>query len=94
MKFTVSAIRDRQITSRYYIFVRTRINISLVTAVNSFLIHPRSSTRSRGNGGTETLSLMKPHKKKSQGVMSGYLGGHFNNVLSSRPVQPIQCCGR
>ncbi|GFV74500.1 hypothetical protein TNCV_5129421 [Trichonephila clavipes] len=64
------------------------------TAANLFLTHPRSFTRCRDNGGKNTSFLIKPHKKKSQGVMFRHLGGHFNNALSSRPVQPIQRCGR
>ncbi|GFS78618.1 hypothetical protein TNCV_3148181 [Trichonephila clavipes] len=68
--------------------------MSLVTAENSFLIHPHSSIRSRGNGETKTLSLIKPHRKRSQGITSGDLGGHLNNAVSSRPIRPIQRCER
>ncbi|GFY74576.1 hypothetical protein TNIN_376751 [Trichonephila inaurata madagascariensis] len=68
-------------------YVHTRTDISLVTTANSFLIHPRSSTRSRGNGGTKTSSFIKPHKKMSHSVISG-------DALTSRPDRPIQCCGR
>ena len=83
-----------QISRRQSISVHTRINKSLVKAAKASLIRSQSSIRSRGNGGTKTLSLTKPHKKKSHGVMSGDLGGHFNNASSSRPVRPIQRCGR
>ncbi|GFT61903.1 hypothetical protein TNCV_4497151 [Trichonephila clavipes] len=37
--------------------------MSLVTTANSFLIRRRSSTRSRGNGGTKTLS----HRVEKEG---------------------------
>ncbi|GFY30703.1 hypothetical protein TNCV_3118631 [Trichonephila clavipes] len=40
----------------------------LAMAENSFLIPSPSSIRSRGNRRTKTLSLIKPHKKKSQDV--------------------------
>ncbi|PRD25588.1 UNVERIFIED_CONTAM: hypothetical protein NCL1_40502 [Trichonephila clavipes] len=44
----------RQISGRYCISVRTHTNKFLVAATNSFLILPRCSSRSRGNGGTKT----------------------------------------
>jgi hypothetical protein len=49
------------------------------------MIHAFRSARSRGNGGTHTRPLTyPPPKKKSQGVMSGDLGGHFQtHALSS-----------
>ncbi|GFR21092.1 hypothetical protein TNCT_94241 [Trichonephila clavata] len=67
--------------------------MSLVTAAKSFLIRPRSSTRSRSNGGTKNLSLVKPHKRNSWHVMSRNPGGHFNKASSSRPVRLIHVVG-
>ncbi|PRD28574.1 UNVERIFIED_CONTAM: Steroid 17-alpha-hydroxylase/17,20 lyase [Trichonephila clavipes] len=42
-----ASFETRQISRRYSVCVHTRTNISLVTAANSFLIHPCRSTRSR-----------------------------------------------
>lgn len=55
-----------QISRQYSIFVQIRTNMSHATTANSFLIHPRSSTRSPSNGGTKILSLIKLCKKKLQ----------------------------
>jgi len=48
------------------------------------------SARSRGNGGTYTWSLTYPQRKKSQGVMSGDLGGQSNSGWSFPDTRPIQ----
>ncbi|GFV94277.1 hypothetical protein TNCV_2267311 [Trichonephila clavipes] len=37
--------------------------MSLVTAANSFLIHPHSSTKSRGRNGHDDKALLKWHPK-------------------------------
>ncbi|GFY70045.1 hypothetical protein TNIN_223221 [Trichonephila inaurata madagascariensis] len=50
--------------------------MSLATAAKSFLIRPQRSTRSRGNGGTKTLSLIKPQKKASCPVTSGAISNN------------------
>jgi hypothetical protein len=39
------------------------------------VIRAFSSVRSRGDGGTNTRSLIYPQRKKSQVIMSGDLGG-------------------
>jgi hypothetical protein len=48
------------------------------------------SSRLVANGGTKTRSLTYSHKKKSQGVMSGDLGGQECSAKSWGPVRPIQ----
>ncbi|GFV11207.1 hypothetical protein TNCV_2719501 [Trichonephila clavipes] len=51
----MGALRYRaQISRRTFIYVQ-KLAPSLVNPANSFLIRPRSFTRSRGYGGTKTL---------------------------------------
>jgi len=50
--------------------------------------------RLAGSGGTKTVSLTNPQKKKSHGVKSGDRGGHLINASSSFPVRPIHLCGK
>ena len=50
--------------------------------------------RLAGSGGTKTVSITNPQKKKSHGVKSGDRGGHRINASSSFPVRPIHLCGK
>jgi hypothetical protein len=54
------------------------------------MIRAFRSARSRGNGGTNNPSFyISPREKKSQGVMSGDLGGHSNSGWSFADARPI-----
>jgi hypothetical protein len=54
------------------------------------MIRAFRSARSRGNGRTNIQSLTYPQRKKSQGIMSGDLGGHSNSGWSFPDARPIQ----
>jgi hypothetical protein len=45
------------------------------------MIRAFRSARTHGNGGMNTRSLTYPQRKKSQGVMSGDLGGAIASVV-------------
>ncbi|PSN40413.1 hypothetical protein C0J52_19257 [Blattella germanica] len=66
----------RQISRRYSSSVQTRASMFLFMESTAALILCLRSFMSAGNGGTYTKSLLYPHKKKMQGVMSGDRGGH------------------
>jgi hypothetical protein len=46
------------------------------------MIRAFRSARSRGNDGMNTRTLTYPQRRKSQGLMSGDLGGHSNSGWS------------
>ena len=48
------------------------------------MIRAFKSARSRGNGGMSTRSLTYSQRKKSEGVMSGDLGGSLSLVTVNR----------
>ncbi|PSN43680.1 hypothetical protein C0J52_11995 [Blattella germanica] len=79
----------RQMSRRYSSSVQTRASTFQFMESTAALILCRRSFMSTGNGGTYTESLMYPHKNKSQGVMSGDRGGHYNigKVFAARPIQ-------
>jgi len=52
------------------------------------------SVKLAGSGGRKILSLIYPHKKKSQGVKSGLLGGQYVSAMFSNVDRPIQCHGK
>jgi len=54
------------------------------------IIRAFRSVRSRGKSGKNTWSLTYPQTKKSQGVMSGDLGGHSTSGQSFPDARPIQ----
>jgi hypothetical protein len=68
--------------------------VSLVMKAMTVMIRCLNSGKDRGRGGTNALSFMYPHKKKSHGVKSGDLGGHLHHTTSLAPARPIHLRGR
>jgi hypothetical protein len=75
---------------RYSSSYNTCVNMGAWIFFTAAMIHAFRSTRSRGNGGTNTGSLTCPQRKKSQDVMSGDLGGHSISGWSFPDARPIQ----
>jgi hypothetical protein len=73
---------------------QTRSSMSAVTDEAASEMRRFNSSMSVGKGGTYTKPLMYPHKKKSQSVRSGDLGGHFIKGESACPARPIQLLDR
>ena len=61
----------RQISIRYSNSVQTDLIISSSTLATAVVMRCFSSFKLTGSGGAKTLSLIYPHKKKSQGVKFG-----------------------
>jgi hypothetical protein len=61
----------------YSISCHARVNVGVLIFFTAAMIHAFRSARSHGNGGMNTRSLTYSQRKKSQGVMSGDLRGHF-----------------
>ena len=80
----------RHTSIRYSSSYNTRANMGASTFFTTALIRAFRSARSRGNGGTNIRSLTYHQRKKSQGVMSGDLGGHSNRRWSFPDGRPIQ----
>jgi hypothetical protein len=78
-------------THRYDIQVlATCINMGALIFFIPAMIRVFRSARSLGNGGMNTWSLTYPQRKKSQGIMSGDLGGHSISGWSFPDTRCIQ----
>ena len=84
----------RQTFNRLSNSFHTHVSMSRSISATAAVIQLRNSWRLAGTGGTKTVSFTNPHKKKSQGVRSGDLGGQRINATSSCPKCVIQCCGK
>ena len=80
----------RHTSIQYSSSCHTCVNMDAVIFFTAAMICAFRSVRSGGNGGTNTRSLTYPQRKKSQGVMSGDLGGHSNSGCSFPHAHPIQ----
>ena len=74
--------------------VQTDLSISSSTLATAVVMRCFISFKLTGSGETKTLSLIYPHKKKSQAVMSGLLGGQHVSAMFSSVDRPIQRRGR
>jgi len=74
----------------YSSFCHTHINMGASIFFTAAMIRAFRSARSRGNSGTNTRSLTYPQRKKSQGIMSGDLGGHSISGWSFPDARPVQ----
>ena len=68
----------------------TRFNVGASIFFTATMIHAFRLARSRGNGGTNTWYLTYSQRKKSQGVMLGFLGGHNISGWSFPDARTIQ----
>jgi hypothetical protein len=75
---------------QYSISCHTCVNMGALIFFTTAMICAFRSARLRGNGGMNTRSLTYPQRKKSQGIMSGDLGGHNNSGWLFPDACPIQ----
>jgi hypothetical protein len=61
-------------------FVKTHRSMASSTLATDVVMPCFRPFALTGSGGTKTLSLIYPHKKKSQGVRSGLLGGQCDRA--------------
>jgi hypothetical protein len=78
------------IDKKFKFLSHTRVNTGASIFFTAAMIRAFRSARSHGNVGTNTPSSTYPQRNKSQGAMSGDLGGHSISGWSFPDASPIQ----